>query len=93
MDPRIKQVLINGKIEAIWDGRTCKCRHCYATIGFGLTRNMKRLPFDIFKFRQDSPVNEAHWSTCPGADRFRKQKNIKSESRKPLDFAQNNHSR
>ena len=62
-----KKIFINDKIPVLWDGRTTKCKKCTATIGFGVTKNGKKMPFDIH-----SETNEAHWATCPFADQFKK---------------------
>jgi hypothetical protein len=45
----------------------CKNKGCGAEIGWWETPSHKKIPLDADTF-------EAHWSTCPGADEFRKKK-------------------
>lgn len=43
------------------------CRGCGADIEWWITPNGKKLPVNV-------GTAEPHWSTCPDADRFRKEK-------------------
>lgn len=63
-------VLVNNKISAEWDGNKSKCRSCGAAIGFGVTANQKRIPFDLDNENAEFPLS--HWATCPEAAKFRK---------------------
>jgi hypothetical protein len=59
-----------------------KCKACQAEITWCITKNGKKMPLDKpFKAVQvKEGVGEIvdvcmpHWSTCPGADGFRKEK-------------------
>lgn len=65
------EVMINGKIPAIWDGTTQNCGRpgrpgCGAEIGFGRTEAGKILPFDMDTYT-------AHFATCPVRENFRRE--------------------
>lgn len=50
------------------------CRACGTEIRWYETPNKKKIPID-------ADAKQAHWSTCPDADRFRKERQRKAESR------------
>jgi len=61
------ELKVNGNIPVIWDGRASRCKKCNASIGWGITKNNKKMPFNLVEH-----IYESHWSTCPNADDFRR---------------------
>ncbi len=65
-------IMVNGKIACVWDGRTAHCKKCNTAIGWGITTNNKRMPFDLVQLDPTKPRYEAHWANCPNRDDFRR---------------------
>lgn len=63
------KILINGKIEADYDGNLVGCKGCGAPIGYAVVvKSGKKMPFDP---RSEDKVS--HYATCPQAERFRRK--------------------
>lgn len=62
-------LLVNGKIEAEWDGRYGTCAGCRAKIRWVVyKKTWKRTPVDL------DPNATSHFATCPNAKNFREPK-------------------
>lgn len=64
-----QEIMVNGKIPVQWDGQIAACKKCGASIGFGVTKNGKHMPFDV-----SDPKHTSHFGTCPYAGEFRRMK-------------------
>lgn len=63
-------IMINGKIPAVWNGTTQNCGTpekpgCGEEIGFGKTEAGKWMPFNV-------DDHTSHFSTCEARESFRK---------------------
>jgi hypothetical protein len=66
-------IMVNGNVEVSWDGAVALCKGCGGKIGWGFTKNGKRMPFDIVD-------NKSHFATCPNAASFKKAPEDKAAS-------------
>lgn len=63
------EVLVNGRIKGIWDGKTADCGKpgkpgCGAEIGFAKTEAGKFVPFNVEDYT-------SHFATCPVRNNFK----------------------
>ncbi len=58
---------VNGRIPVEWDRRSSLCKGCGLRIGWGITLQEKRMPFNF------DDNHTAHWATCSSANEMRKK--------------------